>query len=120
MKFTIPLLWLLFSPIGLSSPLQIDINVHVDSQDAVTNDMKKVHATQLATSTTSSKLPVASLGYEDHQASPLKAGPTCLIRINAHHHAGWPDLLCIPEHPVRETTHWGSTFQGSKAYLTIR
>lgn len=73
MKFITLLSSVLLSPIVSGSPLQVDVNVHIDTPGVVTHAVKKSPACDFATSTSSSKLPLATLGYEIHQASPLRA-----------------------------------------------
>jgi hypothetical protein len=66
-------LWGYLDSIVFASPLQVDVNVHIDTHDATsTYGVKGTPICQLATSTSSSGLPVVTLGYELHRASPEK------------------------------------------------
>lgn len=72
MKTTRQLLCALFSSTVLASPVQVEVNVHVETEHSITAGVKDSPICQLATSTSSSGLPKVTLGYEIHQASPLK------------------------------------------------
>lgn len=84
MKFTTRLFWVLLSPIALASPLQVDVNVHLDVDDTLvqTSNVKSTPICQLAATTSSKPLPTVELGYEIHRASPDKEVSDCIVTLS--------------------------------------
>lgn len=72
MKFIEKLLWVLFSPVVFASPVQVDVNIRLEVEDAPKDATKVVPVRPLAASTTSSCKEEVTLITEIHIPSKDK------------------------------------------------
>lgn len=74
MKLNSQLTWVLLCRAVLASPLQIDVNVHldIDETSVVTHNVEPTPTCYLAAKTSTKTLPTVNLGYLIQQASPNK------------------------------------------------